>query len=110
MSGLTFCLQAEYPERESEKCHTEGCAVMNGSRKKLCELTDGECARVAALETGAQLTGRLTELGLLPGTAVRCRLRAPSGSPIVYEIRGASVAIRRKDAEKITVRPEAPWD
>lgn len=33
-----------------------------------------------------------------------------SGSPIVYEIRGASVAIRRKDAEKITVRPEAPWD
>ena len=52
MSGLTFCLQAEYPERESEKCHTEGCAVMNGSRKKLCELTDGECARVAALETG----------------------------------------------------------
>ena len=97
MSGLTFCLQAEYPERESEKCHTEGCAVMNRSRKKLCELTDGECARVAAL-------------GLLPGTAVRCRMRAPSGSPIVYEIRGASVAIRRKDAEKITVRPEAPWD
>ena len=80
---------------------------MNRSRKKLCELTDGECARVAALETGAQLTGRLTEL---PGTAVCCRMRAPSGSPIVYEIRGASVAIRRKDAEKITVRPEAPWD
>ena len=47
---------------------------------------------------------------MLPGTAVRCRMRAPSGSPIVYEIRGASVAIRRKDAEKITVRPEAPWD
>ena len=69
---------------------------MNESRKKLCELVDGECARVAALETGAQLTGRMTELGLLPGTAVRCRLRAPSGSPIVYEIRGASVAIRRK--------------
>ena len=79
---------------------------MNRSRKKLCELADGECAPVSS----AQLTGRLTELGLLPGTAVRCRMRAPSGSPIVYEIRGASVAIRRKDAEKITVRPEAPWD
>lgn len=77
MSGLTFCLQAEYPERESEKCHTEGCAVMNGSRKKLCELTDGECARVAALETGAQLTGRLTELGLLPGTAVCMQQHCP---------------------------------
>ncbi len=97
MSGLTFCLQAEYPERESEKCHTEGCAVMNESRKKLCELVDGECARVAALETGAQLTGRMTELGLLPGTAVRCRLRAPSGSPIVYEI---PRCVRRHPAEK----------
>ena len=110
LSGLTFFAFAEYPECESEKCHTEGCAVMNESRKKLCELTDGECARIAALETGAQLTGRLTELGLLPGTAVRCRMRALSGSPIVYEIRGASVAIRRQDAEKITVGPEASWD
>lgn len=110
LPGLTFFAFAEYPVCESEKSHTEGCVVMNESRNRLCDLNNGACARVEKLLTDPQLTGRLTELGLLPGTAVRCRMRAPSGSPIVYEIRGASVAIRRQDASKILVRPEASWD
>ena len=49
---------------------------------------------------------RLTDLGLVEGTKVKCVLRSPLGDPYAYKIRGAVVAIRKEDASQIMV--EAP--
>lgn len=70
---------------------------------RLSQLPEGACATVTALPP-CGVSGRLLDLGMIPGTSVRCVRRAPSGSPIAYEIRGAVVALRRADAAKISVR------
>lgn len=50
--------------------------------------------------TGAILK-RVYDLGFLPEVKVRCVLKAPSKSPIAFHIKGTTVALRKKDAQKI---------
>lgn len=69
----------------------------------LSSLPPGTLARVVKITVEGSLRRRLQDLGLIPGTAIRCQFRAPSGSPAAYEIRGALIALRRRDAEKIFV-------
>ena len=75
----------------------------------LSELYDGQSAVVCEIKTKGAMRARLLDLGLIPGTKVQCLLHAPSGSPIAYNIRGAEIALRRKDAAKISVGT-AKWD
>ena len=44
---------------------------------------------------------------MIPGAAVSCRNMAPARTPIVYCVCGASIAVRRRDAEKIFVEMDA---
>jgi ferrous iron transport protein A len=50
------------------------------------------------------MRGRLFDLGLAPGTRVVCAHRNHSGDLTAYVIRGAVIALRREDAESVTVR------
>jgi ferrous iron transport protein A len=47
---------------------------------------------------------RLGDLGFLQGTEVRAVRRAPLGDPVVYELRGFRVCLRRVDAARVAVR------
>lgn len=78
---------------------------MNAEEIRLAQLAPEEAAVVSSLSHTGALRRRLIELGLIEGTHVRCVLRAPSGSPIAYQVRGATIALRRCDAETILVRP-----
>lgn len=84
------------------------------------ESFDESVSRLAALRPGerAQVVGllpacrgperrRLLDLGVVPGTCVTVDLVSPSGDPTAYLIRGASIALRRVQAERILVRREA---
>jgi DtxR family Mn-dependent transcriptional regulator len=51
---------------------------------------------------------RFLDLGVVPGTAVEVDLVSPSGDPTAYMIRGASIALRRTQAERILIRRTAP--
>lgn len=64
----------------------------------------GESARVLEI-SGAGDSRRLADIGLVPGTEVRCLLRAPCGEPTAYCIRGAVMALRDEDAERVAVEP-----
>ena len=69
-------------------------------------LPEGRKAMVVGLSPacrGAERS-RLLDLGLVPGTVVEKELINPSGSPAAYRIRGALVALRREQGEKIMVR------
>ena len=51
------------------------------------------------------------DLGLLPGTEVCAELQGPGGDPTGYRIRGAVIALRRLQAERIQVqRHKVPID
>ena len=43
------------------------------------------------------------DIGLVPGTRVKCVLKSPLGDPAAYKIRGAIMAIRKEDGLKIGV-------
>jgi Fe2+ transport system protein FeoA len=44
---------------------------------------------------------RLREMGLLPGAPIRLVRRAPLGCPLEFEVAGARLAIRGRDAARI---------
>ena len=47
---------------------------------------------------------RLLDLGMVPGTVLTIDLISPSGSPTAYRVRGASIALRREQAERVLIR------
>jgi ferrous iron transport protein A len=69
----------------------------------LSDLPIGARAFVVAVDGEPALAARLTALGFLPRTEVRCRRRAPLGDPRLYEIRGTQLCLRRSEARQIRV-------
>jgi DtxR family Mn-dependent transcriptional regulator len=51
---------------------------------------------------------RLLDLGVVPGTRIRCEFASPFGTPRSYDIRGALIALRDHQAERILVLPPNP--
>jgi len=47
---------------------------------------------------------RLLDLGVLPGTKIRVEFVSPTGDPVAYMVRGALIALRKDQAQKIFVR------
>ena len=68
------------------------------------DLTEGQTAVVCGVAEDCPIQVRLQDLGLIVGTEVRCVLRAPSGNPAAYDIRGTVLALRREDAAAVRVR------
>lgn len=69
----------------------------------LSRLAAGSKAAVSQLLTDGPMRRRLLDLGLVAGTPVECLMTGPGGSLSAYSIRGAVIAIRRRDAENILV-------
>lgn len=67
----------------------------------LSQLPPRRWGRVHRVEGGGPMARRLLDLGLIPGTAVYCQGAAPAGDPVAYQIRGAVIALRRKDATSV---------
>ena len=71
--------------------------------RQLSALTAGRSAVIREIEGEATLRRRLLELGLLPGTVVTVRKRAPFGDPMQLHLRGFELTLRASDAGKIRV-------
>lgn len=69
----------------------------------LSNLREGESATVLKINLTGSMKRRLLDLGMVLGTVVECERIAPAGSPAVYRIRGAMIALRRCDAEGIVM-------
>ena len=48
---------------------------------------------------------RLLDLGVVPGTRIRCEFTSPFNSPRSYDIRGALIALRDYQADRILIHP-----
>ncbi len=75
-------------------------------RTTLADLAIGESGVVLEISPACQGTQRrrLLDLGVVPGTVIRPLMASAAGDPVAYEIRGASIALRRSQAEWIRVR------
>lgn len=76
---------------------------MNSSITTLAEIVPGQSAQVKQLHLTGSIRHRLLDLGLIEGTRIECVCKSPAGDPMAYLIRGAVVALRRIDCQKIEV-------
>jgi Fe2+ transport system protein FeoA len=73
--------------------------------KLLSDLKYNQVARVTKLNEACQgfERFRLLDLGVVPGTEIRVALDNPLSDPIGYWIRGAVIALRKEQSDKISV-------
>ena len=67
----------------------------------LDEIATNESARIVGLSDEAH--PRFEALGFCPGTTVRLDRKAPLGDPLIFELRGMRLALRRRDARAIRI-------
>lgn len=69
----------------------------------LTGLKEGQIGKVKTLYTTGSMRRRLQDLGIVEGTTIECLQKSPSGDPVAYKIRGAVIALRSEDANKIII-------
>ncbi|MDR0839205.1 MAG: ferrous iron transport protein A [Oscillospiraceae bacterium] len=69
--------------------------------RNLAQLSPGETGVIA--DVGGPMRARLLELGFIDGTAVTCTRRAARGGLSAYLVRGAVIALRRRDAGGVSI-------
>ena len=68
-------------------------------------LKDGKTGMTVKIRSvgDSALKNRLMTMGLIPGTTVKILRSAPLGDPIALNVRSYNLALRKEDAERITV-------
>lgn len=69
----------------------------------LADLIVGSTAKIASIELEGLLRRRVLDLGILPGTQVKCVRRSPAGDPIAFKVRDTVIALRSNDASLIKI-------
>ncbi|AND84838.1 ferrous iron transport protein A [Clostridium tyrobutyricum] len=69
----------------------------------ICDLKPGQKAIIKSICCDEKLTKRLLALGCIEGTSLSLERSAPLGDPLVINLRGFNLAIRKKDAENISI-------
>ena len=67
----------------------------------LADLEKGEIRTVVSVHGEDAITGRLMEMGVIPGVSVRMVNSAPFGDPVEINVRGYSLALRKSEAESV---------
>lgn len=60
-------------------------------------------ARIVSVQSEGAERRRMFDLGFTPGTTIWVETRSPLGDPIAYRVRDTVVALRRAQAQKISV-------
>lgn len=69
----------------------------------LTKLQEGQKGIVSSLLSTDQMRRRLQDLGVIKGTSIECLQKGPNNDPVAYKIRGAIIALRSEDANRIIV-------
>ncbi len=72
-------------------------------KKTLAGLLVGESGIVKDVKGDTNITKRLMEMGIIPGTSVKVVKAAPFGSPLQVKVRGYNLAIRKSEAEFVEI-------
>lgn len=83
-------------------------SVIDESVFRLSELKENEEASIVGIssECIGSKRRRLLDLGFVKGSDIRIGLISPMAEPKAYVVRGASIALRKEQAEMILVKPK----
>lgn len=69
----------------------------------ICDLNPGQYGTISRVIGDEGLAKRLLSLGCIEGTEIQLKRIAPLGDPIILNLRGFDIAIRKKDAKNIFI-------
>ncbi|MGI6007793.1 MAG: ferrous iron transport protein B [Ruminococcus sp.] len=69
----------------------------------LTHMEPGQSAVIDSISLPVPSRRRVQELGIIPGTEITCLYTAPSGDPMAFSVCGTVIAIRREDAQMISI-------
>ena len=105
LEGLTFHFPID-AAAQITAVELETGETFDDSIERLSSLKAGEQAEIVGMSSlcrGLE-RNRLLDLGVVPGTSTTIEIINPSGSPIGYRLRGACIALRREQADRIRIR------
>ncbi len=70
---------------------------------KLSSVRTGETVVISYIEGSGAFRARLSEIGFVAGKKVTKLFAAPAGNPVVFELMGSQIALRKDETEKIIV-------
>jgi len=76
-----------------------------GLMKTLADLKPQETGCIHTIAGDDGLSQRLAELGFTPGQSVQVIRFAPLGDPMQVRIRGFDLALRKKEARRVSLTP-----
>jgi ferrous iron transport protein A len=76
---------------------------MEENQMKLCDLKNGEKARIVKIGRLGELKKRLVDMGVTAGEIIKLERNAPLGDPQEYIVKATGIAIRKEDAKNIEV-------
>jgi DtxR family Mn-dependent transcriptional regulator len=82
--------------------------TVEGKFRSLSSLKIGQKGKVMGISKAlrGQQRRRLMDLGIVPGTEITAEMESASGDPVAYRIKGATIALRKKLADRIYLVPE----
>ena len=72
-------------------------------KNTLSNLKKGEICRIKSITAADEIKQRLYDIGMIPGTAVKCLQKSMFGDPTAYLIRGTVIALRKQNSSEIFV-------
>jgi len=69
----------------------------------LDQVNAGGQARVVSISGSGRISKRLMEMGVVPGIVITIVKSAPFGDPVQIRLLGYSMAVRRSEAQAVTV-------
>ena len=72
-------------------------------KNTLSNLKKGEICRIKSITAEDKIKQRLYDIGMIPGTAVKCLQKSMFGDPTAYLIRGTVIALRKQNSSEIFV-------
>ena len=70
---------------------------------KLCDLKNGEKAKIIKIGRIGELKKRLVDMGVTAGEIIKLERNAPLGDPQEYIVKATGIAIRKEDTKNIEV-------
>lgn len=71
--------------------------------RTLAMCRNGEPCQITQINGSDEVSQRLMEMGLVPGTTVKLVGRAPLGDPVEVEVRGYRLSLRKEEAARVQI-------
>ncbi|MDZ7641745.1 MAG: FeoA family protein [Desulfurivibrio sp.] len=76
----------------------------------LRRMAKNESGVITKISGSGELSQRMREMGLVPGTRITIQGRAPLNDPVALRVMGGTLTLRNNEADHIEVALESPGD